>query len=213
MNVRSMLSAAVGYVRQHPEEVVRVARNAVARRVGVPLDALRWLARAFERGPREVELTAVPPGLKAAATVDLMGNEVRASAVVFVESLDWGPEQLLVELRLEEVSLQLLRAAKDSPLAMLLQSGALDLSRPGNLVAHIPKRPALLVEAADDRVVLDLMKLPRLATSSRLQSIVGVLTSLVTIGAVETDWEHLDIVVQPLPEGVPRALEAVRSAL
>ncbi len=208
-----MFSAAAGYLHQHPEELVRVARNAIARRVGVPLDALRWVASAFERGPRDVELVAVPPGLKAAATIDLMGNTVRASAVVYVQSIELSGECLRVELRLEDVSLDLLEAGKDSPVAMLLQSGALDLSRPGNLAAHIPKRPAMLVEAKDDRVVIDLMKHPKFESGQWLQSVIGVATSLVTVGAIETDWEHLDVELRPFPSGLPNALAAVRSAL
>ena len=213
MNVAAMLSAAAGYLQQHPEELIRVARNAVVRRVGVPLDALRWLVAELERAPRDVELTAVPPGLRLAATIDLMGNTVRASAVVYVEAVDATSESLRIALRLEDVSLDLLQAAQDSPVAMLLQSGALDLSRPGNLAAHIPKRPAILVEAKDDRVVIDLMRHPKVASDRRVQGVVRIATSLMTVGGIETDWEHLDFVLRPFPGGVPSALAAVRSVL
>jgi hypothetical protein len=213
MNLAEMLGAAGGYLREHPDELVRVARNAIARRVGVPLDALRWVAGELKRGPRDVELTAVPPGLRAAATINLMGNTVRASAVVYVQSIESTAESLRVDLRLEDVALELIEAVADSPVAMLLQSGALDLSRPGNLAAHIPKRPAMLVEAKDDRVVIDLMKHPRVANSQRMQRAIHVATSLVTVGAIETDWEHLDVLLQPFPAGLPNVLAAVRSAL
>jgi hypothetical protein len=211
MNVGSMLGAAAGYVRRHPEELVRVVRNAIARRVGVPLDSLRWLAGAFD-GADEVELTAVPPGLKASATIDLMGNRVRASAVVFVESLDLSPRWLRVEARLEDVSLDLLEAAADSPIAMLLQSGVLDLSRPGDLAAHIPRRPAMLVEASGDRVVLDLMKHPRVAATPTVQRFVALVCPILTVSGIETDWEHVDAILELLPAGMSGAVAAVRGA-
>jgi hypothetical protein len=212
MRFTSMVGAAAGYLRQHPEEFVRAARNAVGRRVGVPLDALRWLAAELQGGPRDVELRAVPPGLRVAATIDLMGNTVRAAALVFVEAVELSASMLRVEVRLEDVSLELLDAVPDSPVAMLLDSGVLDLSKPGNLAAHVPRRPAFLVEAKDDRVVLDLMRLPRLAASPALRKAIGVMLAVLTVRGVETDWEHLDVVFVPLPSGVRHVVASARAA-
>ncbi len=57
----------------------------------------------------------------------------------------------------------MLDETSESPVAALLRSGALDLSKPGNLAAYMPKRPAMLVAAKDDRVTLDLMRHPKFA--------------------------------------------------
>src|SRR5512145_1433931 len=99
MNLGSMFVAAAGYLRKHPEELIRVSRNALARRVGVPLDVVRWLAGGFRDGPRDLELVAVPPGVRASATRNLMGNRVRATAVVCVEGIQLGADAARLEVR------------------------------------------------------------------------------------------------------------------
>lgn len=213
-DVRSIFRAAVGYLREHPEEVVRAARSAVALRVGLPLDALRWLAsQAGSKAPKDVQLQAVPPGIRASATIDLMGNEVRASAVVFVEGVRLNTQELRFEVRLAEVALDLLKEAPDSPVATLIKSGALDLRKPGNLAAFMPRRPAFLVEAKDDTIVVDLMKLPQIAGNEKLVRALALLTPVVNIDGIETDWEHLDVVLRAFPGGVDEALQAFRRLL
>lgn len=213
MNARSLLGAAAAYVRRHPEEVVRAARNALGRRFGVPLDAVRSLLAEVPGAPRDLDLVAVPPGLRVAGTLDVLGNRVRAAGVVYVESVVVSSAAIRLELRLDEVDLVLLEAAPDSPVAMLLKSGVLDLSKPGNLAAHLPRRPPFIVEAGDDRIVLDLMKHPRVAGLRGLERVLAVVTPMLTVARIETDWEHLDLVLRPVPAGVGPACAAVRLAL
>jgi hypothetical protein len=212
---KAMVGAAGAYLRENPGELVRALRSAAALRVGLPIAALRWLAGQAKgkRAPKNVRLEAVPPGIRASAEVELAGTAVRASATIFVERVSLTPEEARFELRLADVKLVLLDPASDSPVATLLKSGALDLSKPGNLAAFMPKRPALLVEAADDKIVLDLMKHPKLAQNGKLGRLLGVLTPLVTVRGIETDRDHLDVQLSAFPEGVQEALLAIRSAL
>ncbi|MEB2311946.1 MAG: hypothetical protein OZ921_20530 [Sorangiineae bacterium] len=207
---------AVGrYLKHHPEEPLRVAKNALFLRFGLPLDALRWAAGQL-RGkhmPKDVQLEAVPPGIRVGASVDLMGTPVRASAVIFIERIRFNAEELRVEVRLADVALKVLDDAVESPVAALLKSGALDLSKPGNLAAYMPKRPPVLVEAEGDRVVIDLMKEPKLARDPRLARLIGLITPLLGVRAIETDWEHLDVALRPFPDGILEAVEALRAAL
>lgn len=211
----ALLGAARGYLSRHPEEVLRIAKNAVGLRFGLPLAALRFLAAqgAGKKGaPKDVQIEAVPPGIRVGATVDLMGNSVRASATVFIERVSLNTDELRFEVRLADVSLKLLEGAPDSPVAALLQSGALDLSKPGNLAAYMPKRPAVLVEAKDDRIVIDLMKDPKLQRKE-VQRILGIVTPLLSVRGIQTDWEHLDVLLQAFPDGVSEAMHAVRRHL
>ncbi len=196
-------AAAAAYVWRRPEEVARLARGVLAARVGVPLDAVRWLVGALldGRGLRGLELVAVPPGLRVGAELTLLGNEVRAAAAVYLDGVTGAPESMLLTLRLADVTLKLLRAEPDSPLATLLRSGALDLGRPGNLVAFMPRRPEYVVEARDDRVVLDLLRVPGLPDAVR-RRLLPALTSLVAVAGVKTDWEHVDVLLHPFPRGV-----------
>ena len=136
---------------------------------------------------------------------------MRASAIIYIEDIRLSGEEMRIELRLADVSLKLLEDS-DSAVATLLKSGALDLSKPGNLVKYMPKRPAMLVEAEDDRIVIDLMKHPALA-NQKVERLLALITPLITVGAVRTDWEHLDVVLRPFQHGFAKALEQVRGQL
>jgi len=212
--VLPLVESAASYVRRHPEELLRAARNAVGLRFGVPIAALRWVAGRLgsKKAPRDIEIAAVPPGLRAAATLDLMGTTVRAKATVFVKDVRFGPDTLRVELKLADVSLKVLDETQETPVAALLKSGALDLSKPGNLAAYMPRRPPLLVEARDDRVVLDLMKHPKIAKDELLQRALSLVLPLVTVSAIETDPEHLDVKLQALPDGLPEVVAGLKRA-
>ena len=213
--LKVVLEAGSKYLRDHPEELLRALRNLLALRFGVPLDALRFFAgrKTGKKGPRDVQLEAVPPGLRVKATVDLMGTSVRAQATVFIERVSITPDELRFEIRLDGVSLKVDDDAPESPIAALLRSGALDLSKPGNLVAYMPKRPALLVEAKDDRVVLDLMRHPKLAKNPRALLAVGLLAPLLTVAGIESDSEHLDVTLRAFPDGLREAVGGLRRML
>jgi hypothetical protein len=215
LSVLPIVESLVSYVRRHPEELLRAARNAVGLRFGVPISALRWAAGRLpgKTAPRDVEISAVPPGIRVAATVDLMGTTVRARATVFVDDLKLDAETLRVELRLADVSMKVLDDTQDTPVAALLKSGALDLSKPGNLAAYMPKRPPLLVEARDDRIVLDLMKHPKIAKDERLRRAIAVLLPVVTVRSIQTDPEHLDVALRAVPDGLREVVVGLRRGL
>lgn len=209
----AVVQALGAYLRRHPGEVGRFIRSALGLRLGVPIDAFRWLGEQAEASGKaeDIEIDPMPPGIRAAATVDLMKTTVRASAVVYVERLVLTGDQLRIELRLENVSLTLMEDS-DSPVAMLIKSGALDLSKPGNLVKHMPDLPPVLVEAEGNKIVLDLMRHPKIGNES-VRNTVSLVTSLLTVHGVETDDSHLDVSFRAFPEGVFRAAREVRRNL
>lgn len=210
---RPFLEAVFGYLKEHPEELVRALKNTLALRFGVPIPALRWLAHRGNgrRAPRDLEISAVPPGVRVGASFDLMKTPLRGTADVFIERVDLGPERLLLEIRLANVALAVQDERVETPLASLLRSGALDLSRPGNLVAYMPKRPPFLIEAKDDRVVIDLLQHPRVG-SGKIKRWVGRIVPFVTVRTIETDHHHLDVELRPFPDGVRQSFETVRRA-
>lgn len=213
--LKAVLEAGSKYLKDHPEELLRALRNLLALRFGVPLDALRFFAgrSGGKKGPKDLVLEAVPPGLRVGATVDLMGTTVRANATVFVERVSITPEELRFEIRLANVSLKVAEDAPESPIAALLRSGALDLSKPGNLAAYMPKRPALLVDAKDDMVVIDLMRHPKIAKNPRAIRTVALLAPLLTVAGIESDSEHLDVTLRAFPEGLREAVGGIRRIL
>ena len=215
MDVREIAGAVGNYLKEHPEELWRLLRNALAMRFGVPLAALRWLAvkGAGKKAPKDLQLEAVPPGVRVAASLDLMGTPVRASAVVYIERVRANASELCLEIRLAEVSLKVTDDTSSSPIAALLKSGALDLSKPGNLAAYMPKRPPILVDAKDDRIVIDLMRHPKFAANEAAQRLVRVLAPLVTVSGIESESQHLDVALRPFPDGVAEVIARVRNLL
>ena len=102
MNIRGLFSAALGYVKDNPDEVVRAVINATGLRFGIPLAALRWAALQAtpgKRTPKDIEIGSSPPALRLSATVDAMGTPVRASAAIKIDEVDFSGEALRVAVR------------------------------------------------------------------------------------------------------------------
>ena len=96
--------------------------------------------------------------------------------------------ELRVELRLEKLALALVGMPNPpTPVAMLVQSGVLDLSKPGDVIKRLPGLPPVIADAGGDRIMLDLMKLPKIAKNERLRKRIEVITSVLTVHGVETD--------------------------
>ena len=214
MDPRALLKAAADYVKKNPDELLKAAVNAAGLRFGVPLAALRYLtsnAKLGKKAPKDIEIGSSPPALRLSASVDAMGTPLRATAAIRIDEVDIAPDSIRIGIRLSDVKLALL-GPSESPVATLVQSGALDLSKPGNLVKFIPKRPAAIVEADGDRIVIDLMKVPKIAGNARLRRLLGIITPLVGVRAIETDRDHIYIALRATPRGLVRALTAIRQS-
>jgi hypothetical protein len=212
-NPKALLRAATGYLKRNPEELVRALKGMFGLRVGVPLDALRYLVAEFGQGkkaPQDVVIEAVPPGLRLAMTVRAMGTTLRVKLALYVEELALGPLEARVTARIADMHLEVLDG-EDTPIAGLIKSGALDLSKPGNLVAYMPKRPPMLVEAKDDRIIVDLLKIPALASSDKARKLFGVLTPVLNVAAIRTKDDHLDVHLSATPSGVGDAIAAAQT--
>lgn len=210
--VRDFLRSTVSYLRENPDELVRAGVNAARLRFGVPVVALAWLASQIKgkKAPKDVEVGSVPPGLRLGATLDAMGTKLRANVSIRIEDIHLTPDSLRIGVRLLDVKLKVLDQS-ETPLATLVRSGALDLSKPGTLAKFIPKRPAAIVEAEGDRIVVDLMKVPQLERSTRFRRALGVLAPVLGIRAVETDRDHLWVALHATPAGLLEALEALQA--
>jgi hypothetical protein len=202
--------AAAQHVLSNPFEIVRVARHAMGMRVPLPLSGIRWLAGRLggSRAPKDLQIDSVPPGLRFAASLDLMKTPVRASAVVYIEDIRMNDDEIRVEVRLSDVALRL-TGESDSAVATLLKSGALDLSKPGNLVAVMPKRPKAIIEARDDRIVLDLMNVPKLASNPRVRDILSILTPALGVRSIRTDSDDLVVALRASPIGFLGSVAAI----
>jgi hypothetical protein len=211
--LRSALRSASRYVLKNPVSVFNVARHALGLRVAIPLDALRWFVENTPPGkksPTDVTINAAPPAVHFGATIELMGSKLRVAAEIRVEELRIDPEELRLMLRLGNVQMKVLDRS-ETPISGLIRSGALDLSKPGNLANFMPKKPPALVEARDDYLILDLMRVPKLANNLRLRKLLQRLTPVVNVHALKTEGDFLIVALRATPAGFPRALAAARS--
>jgi hypothetical protein len=212
IDARAFVNAAVDYVRKNPDELVRAAINATGLRFGVPIAALRWLssqANLPKKAPRDIDIGSSPPALRISLSVEAMGTPMRASAAIRVDEIDLSPDAMRIGLKLADVKLALI-GESETPVATLIKSGALDLSKPGNLVKFLPKRPEAIVAADGDRIVIDLMKVPAIARNAVLRRALAIITPVVQVRAVETDRDHVYVALRTSARGLPRALAALR---
>jgi hypothetical protein len=214
MRPREALRAAARYVKENPRKVVvaatKAATDATKLRFGLPLSALRWAAgqgKPSKSSPTDISLLPVPPGLRLAASVNAMGTNVRFFATIRIDDVFIGADTVRVGVRLNEVSLTLL-GESDSPVAMLIKSGVLDLSKAANVIKVLPKRPPAIVEAGGDRIVVDLLKVPALAKNAGFRRALAVLSPVIGIRSIETDWERLYVSLRATPAGLPEAVNA-----
>jgi len=185
-------------------------------RFSVPVAALRWAAsqaagEGGKRAPKDVEIDTSPPALRLGATVDAMGTNVRASAAIRIDEVTLTATSVRIGIRLNDVKLALI-GESEAPIATLIKSGALDLSKPGNLIKFIPKRPPMIVEAGEDRVVIDLMLVPQIAANGRFRRALSVIAPVLGIRAIETDRDNLYVALRATPSGIREALVAFRDA-
>src|SRR5215475_3555475 len=144
--LRAALRSASRFMLKNPTTMLSMARHALGMRIAVPLDALRcFIANTppSKKAPQDVTITPRPPAIGVGATVDLMGTTVRAGASIRVDKLEVSDTEFRVTLRVNDVSMKVL-GESFTPVAGLIKSGALDLSKPGNLAKFMPKRPPVL---------------------------------------------------------------------
>jgi hypothetical protein len=207
---RDALRAGAGYIRRRPGELLNVARNAAGLKLTIPLDALRWLDEHMPKkpkAPKDLVLGASPPALSFGITSELMGNAFRVGADVRVEEVKAGPDELRVTIRVQNLTLKAL-GGQDSPMANLFK--AMDLSKPAALLNFAPAKPPAIVEAKDDRFVLDLLKVPKIAANPVVRRLLEIVTPVLSIGDVRTVEDHLVVALRARPAGLSSALAALR---
>lgn len=211
---QAMLQAAKSYLKDHPEELVRALKGAAGLRLGVPLDVLRYFARELAGGkkmPKDIEIESAPPGVRVSMTVEAPGGTIlRASLVLFIEEIAVGADEIRIGTRIAELKLKVLEGTQ-TPVAALVLSGALDLTKPGNLVNFIPKRPPMIIEAKDDRIVIDVLKVPKLADNAKLRRALAIATPVLGVRAIRSKDDHLDVHLSASLGGVPDAIAVARS--
>ncbi len=216
---KDALRSAARYLQQNPDVFKRLATNARDYKLTIPLDALRYVARKAEgkkNAPRDVVVEATPPGLTISGLVAVMGTTLKFSATIRVDDVSVTQQEVRFQVKLGNVKLGV-EGDGSSPVAALIKSGVLDLSKPGNIARYLPNRPASIVEAEDDRVVIDLMKDEKLTKNPKFSRAIALVTPVLGVRHIGTDGDTLVVELLPRREGVGelfgRAREALRGAL
>jgi hypothetical protein len=207
---RDALKAGASYLRRNPAHLLQAAKNAAGFRLVVPLDALRWFADRLpaKKAPKDLSLRSSASGaLGLGATVEFMGQVLKTAADLTIDDLQFSPTELRVRLRITNLKLDSLSGA-NSPMAQLIK--AMDLTKPASLLSFMPMRPAAIVEAAGDTLVLDLLKVPKIAANAALRKALEILSPVLSIPEIRTDGDNLIIGLRPRAAGITSALSALR---
>lgn len=204
----SDLQHGFAYLLAHPEFLLRSVMNAARMRFGIPLDGLVWLLDKVARGklPEDLALTPIPPGLRVAANVDVMGTSMSLAAVLTVDSVMLSAESIRVQLRVRDLSI---KAPATSPMAGML--AMMDLSKPGDLLSFLPMKPAMILDAQGDLFVLDLMKLPKLAKNPLARKIIAAISEVLAVKELRTEDDLLVVGLRAMPLGIMAAVGHLRS--
>ena len=172
------LQRGFSYLASNPTYLLRSAVNAARMRLGIPLDGVKWLLGKAARGklPPDLQLEAVPPGLRISATANVMGAAMFVSGLLTVEQVVLGVDSLRVSLRVRELAI---KPPPESPIASML--GMMDLTKPGDLLGFMPMKPAMIVSAHGDLFVLDLLTLPKLAKNPLARRIVAAMSEVLSV--------------------------------
>jgi len=213
LKVSQILMSLGRYAASHPRMFGEIARHALNRRLAIPLDLVRWAATLIPSGdqaPKDVTVIAQAPALGLGATANLMGTELRIDAALLVDAIDATSEAVKVTFRVKDLRASVLNNLQGN-LAKLLASGALNLSKPASLLNFVPKRPPAILEAKDDRFVIDLLKFPQLAANPSFQKALATMTPILAIGDIHTEGDLLVIGLKANPRGIKQSIQAFRT--
>lgn len=208
----NVLKSAGRYAAANPRLLGEIAKNALHGRLTVPLDLLRWATTLLPRGgstPTDMTVVAQPPALGLGATANLMGTQLRVDAALLIDALDTSAEAFKVTVRVRDLRASVLNNL-DGNLAKLLKSGALNLSKPASLLNFVPKKPPAILEAKEDRFVIDLLKFDEIAGNPTIRKVLATLTPILAIGEIRTEGDNLIIGLRASPRGFRDSLAALR---
>jgi hypothetical protein len=205
------LKATTGYLRKHPMQIWNTAKHAVGMKLVVPLDALRWVAEKQTAGkkdaPKDLRLGGTSGGaLSLAATSAFMGNSFFASADVKLDEIIAAPDELKIAIRINNLKAEAI--VKTSPMAQML--GVMDFSKPANLLNFLPAKPPAIASASGDRFVIDLLKVPKVASNTLVRRLLEILAPVLHIGEVATEGDNLVVSLRPRMAGFYDSIAALR---
>ncbi len=204
-SIKTILRDTAGHLRRRPADGWRILRGALSLRVLVPVEAFRWgAARLGSDKVKDIAIREAPPGLRILATAEVMETPLRIGATVSVEKVVLGAESLRVTVRIARVELQVLDEKVMSPVAALVRSGALDVSRPATLLAHMPTRPRMIVEAEGETITLELLRQSTVRAALEKRRWLAPILERIAVKSLRVRDGFVELALDPVPPGLGR---------
>lgn len=208
--IGTLIKSAGKYTASHPRLLGDIARHAFGGRLAIPLDILRWAAsKVPDKQAKDLTVLAQPPALGVGATANLMGTELRIDAAIYFESIEASNDSLKVTFTVGDLRASVLNNLQGN-LAKMLASGVLNLKKPAQMLNMVGKKPPFIIEAKDDRFVVEVMKIGKLAQNPRVQKLLAAVTPVVKIVEVRTEDDLLVIGLNLSPSRILEAFSALR---
>lgn len=180
--------------------------------VSVPLSTLNSLLAPLA-GKAEIVLESAAPGVHLRGSAQALGAPIAFAARIDIDGVRIEGDARTVRITLSEVRLSTPPEAP-GPLADAIREGMIDTANPATLVGNMVSLPDFIVSASGSEIVIDLMRIPRLANDESLKTRVAALTSYLCVREVRATINAIEFRLGVLPGG-PReaALSTARAAL
>ena len=193
-------------------QALRLLTQALGGRISIPLSFIRGrLAPLSEKVALDIE--PVSPGLRILGEAQALGAPIAFAARIDADGVKVAGERRLIRIHVSEVELSTGEDAP-GPLADAIRTGMIDTESPATLIGNMVSLPDMIVEAAGQDVVIDLMKVPAIERDEMLRAALAAATSYLCVTGIRISDDAMDLQLGLLPGGVKEAaLSTARAAL
>ena len=193
-------------------QALRLLTQALGGRISIPLSFIRGRLTPLS-GKVALDIEPVSPGLRISGEAQALGAPIAFAARIDADGVKVEGERRLVRIRLSEVELSTGEDAP-GPLADAIRTGMIDTERPATLIGNMVSLPDMIVEAAGQDVVIDLMKVPAIESDEMLRAALAAATSYLCVTGIRISDDAIDLQLGLLPGGMKEAaLSTARAAL
>ncbi len=212
-SVRAAVESAGRYTLDNLNLIPSMSKQVSKLQIPIPLDMFRWFATNIPfKGPlvpSDITIEGDDQAVRITSTLTFMGAIFHTKLRIKVTDLIIDNDQCRIALYIDEVDLNV-QGDANAPIAMLLKSGSLDLSKPGNILNFLPIKIPGVVSAKNNDITVDLFKIPVIATNDVVRKIMSLLTPVINISAIYVEEDMLVFSLRTTPLGVTRIFSSLR---
>lgn|GEM_PF-2395867 len=198
--------------RPAPARALHLLVQALGGRLSIPLSLIRErMARLSDEVSLEIEPAS--PGLRVRGRAHALGAPIAFAARIDADGIHVQGDRRTVRIRLSEVELSTNESAP-GPLADAIRNGLIDTHNPATLIGNMTSLPEMVIEAKGQDVLIDLMRLPRIARDEMLRATLAAATSYLCVREIRVVDDAIELRLALLPGGPKEAaLSTARAAL